>query len=1132
MNRIGKLCCVVSVYCAAGALAADSLWSGAGSDAQWSTADNWGGTALLAGDKLFFGGASKLANSNDFEVGTAFSGITFNSGSGAFVLSGNGVVLDGDVLNADGDLQTIGMPLNLSAMRTFNASNGAISVTGLIDGPGGLSKTGTRQLTLSASNAYEGVTAVMAGTVALNNSYALGSTAQGTVVDPGAKVEIYGDLTVAEPITLVNYNPGTLYFMSGSSTYSGLITITGGQARISSQAPYAHIVGGITSINSEVILSGSSFLKVSEKPILAGTRKLFSHNGGTTIIGVAGNVFGTFEAAGGTVLLEVPNAWPPTLQLEVGVSYNRNCRIDLQGNDQTVGTLTGPITNDGVRVITSSTGPATLTVNQGSATEYNSNFAGELRLVKLGAGQLTVSGTNCQQSGQTVIGGGKLNVRSEQTLGVAPASFVADQLTISNGATLLASGPCVLDDSTRGITLGTGNGTFETATGADMIVSNAITGVGGLTKAGSGILTLAGVNDYAGKTTVNGGVLQVGKKTALYNGAELSSDNFTVNSGAALSLNVGGTGEFVSGDVSVIAALGTATTGFKPGSWLALNPDNAAGAAYAISDVLGNPSGGHGLNLQKRGMGTLALTGMNTYTGATKISQGILSINTITNGGLSSAMGQSSSHRSSLVFDGGVLRYTGASTRTDRGFSYVAATNTYAFDVTQPSTVLNFGTIANSVFDGSSTTIMKTGPGTLVFGKGPGSTYNFPVKSIFVMEGAFRTEAASTIQHNLHSLVSQGQGPALVLGDGAELGFNNPLESYVNNAEMMTQYVGTQRCARITAGELTLCGPNTNSLGVLEYNTHIFEINDGQDEVDLDITSKLGIYRSNANSYVRKTGAGTLRLNNGTSTYRGTTLIRSGRLVVTGNVPKGSVSVLGSCTNDVVIGDTGSQPSDSPTFLFEGPANSAFTFARGIATWSTTGTSTFGSLSNVNITLSGPVAVSNTLQLLSMTTGTNALFVTGGIMGEGGVSAIGTGAVIFVAANTYVGTTTIAAGTLKLAASERIGNTSPLRLTGGTLNLNGFSETAGTLDVDGDAAIDFGNGSSMLTLADSSAQAWNGSLVLRNWTLGADHLFVGDSASLSAAQLAKITSPTGQHVAQLATGEVVLLPLGTLILAR
>jgi hypothetical protein len=102
---------------------------------------------------------------------------------------------------------------------------------------------------------------------------------------------------------------------------------------------------------------------------------------------------------------------------------------------------------------------------------------------------------------------------------------------------------------------------------------------------------------------------------------------------------------------------------------------------------------------------------------------------------------------------------------------------------------------------------------------------------------------------------------------------------------------------------------------------------------------------------------------------------------------------------------------------------------------------------------------------------------------------------------------------------------------GGVLDLAGKAETMGALDVDGNAVIDFGSGGS-LALADSATQTWTGTLVLRNWKRGEDHLFVGTGACLSKTQLLAITSPTRQFAAQQADGEVVLLPLGTVLLAK
>ncbi|MDD4017192.1 MAG: hypothetical protein PHV28_04525 [Kiritimatiellae bacterium] len=203
--------------------------------------NNWDNdlTVPTSGDALFFGGTSKLANTNDLD-GASFSGITFLSGAGLFALRGKAITLDGNVTNLDNDNQTINLPMTLSATRDFTASNGEITVSGTLSGAGGLNKYGAKTLTLSASNAYEGVTSVGNGTLAVTHAQALGSTNGNTVVNclAGGFLQLSGGIAVAEPITLngertgADYgsNYGSIRNSGGSNTLYGAIT-TFGQIR-------------------------------------------------------------------------------------------------------------------------------------------------------------------------------------------------------------------------------------------------------------------------------------------------------------------------------------------------------------------------------------------------------------------------------------------------------------------------------------------------------------------------------------------------------------------------------------------------------------------------------------------------------------------------------------------------------------------------------------------------------------------------------------------------------------------------------------------------------------------------------------------------------------------------------------
>ncbi len=786
--------------------------------------------------------------------------------------------------------------------------------------------------------------------------------------------------------------------------------------------------------------------------------------------------------------------------LSGGVDLNAHT-LYLRGQRNTSGTLSGVISEGGTNA-----------------------------LVKMDLGLWTLSGANTF-TGRVLVSSGTLKLGAENTLPPAVpvtvngGTYDLNGYTVTNGAVIVSSGT---------VSNGTLCAQSVAATDSGTILAT-LAGSGGLTKSGAGALTLAASNLYSGVTAVSAGILQFAKRAALYNGdtAQWTDANIVVSSGATLALNVGGAGEFTDGDVGLLAGLGTATGGFKTGAVLGLDTTNAAGGEFACSTVIGNP-GGNMLGLNKLGLGTLTLGGANSYTGATRLTGGVLSVASLANGGFVSGIGQSSSNAANLVFAGGALRYTGPTASSDRLFTFASSTGA-VFDVAQAGATLTLkqlrgcsGLNANAVF-------VKNGPGTLTIGNdgiAGGNSYIGGVAAYVINQGSFLTVASDPAQLNLARLAAQG--PTLTLGDGAYLGFGAPLNETAANSEQLVRYNGTNVTASMVG--ITLSGP-TNTVTALFSNTAIFDVNDGASEIDLLVTGNFAPYPTLANTVLRKTGTGTLKLAGTGSSHRGTLVIRAGRVLANANVPYGGNSILGNCTNDVQLGDAGTLPTDAPTFVFEGTG--AYTFSRGISVAHTSVTAAVvGCISNANATFSGAVMLSNTVQLLSVTAGTNAVFVTGVISGPGGVTKTGTGTVVLAASNAYTGTTTVAAGTLRLSSSNRIDDTSALRLTGGTFDTAGVGETLGALDVDGDAAVDFGGGASVLRFAASAAQTWTGTLTLRNWSgssfgSGPDRLYVGDAAGgLTPSQLSKILLPDGRKMTQLATGEVVPIAQGTILLAR
>ena len=170
--------------------------------------------------------------------------------------------------------------------------------------------------------------------------------------------------------------------------------------------------------------------------------------------------------------------------------------LDLGGNNQAVTNLNGAAGT----ITSSGTGAVTLTVSPSAPSAFGGvlqNGAGTLSLAMNGPSLLTLSGINTY-SGGTVLSGGTLDVTNAASLGAS-----SGRLTIGP-ATLEVSGVVA---SARNITLSSSAAAISVDATQSYSNSGIISGNGGLSLTGQGLVALSGINTYTGGTTISAGTL-------------------------------------------------------------------------------------------------------------------------------------------------------------------------------------------------------------------------------------------------------------------------------------------------------------------------------------------------------------------------------------------------------------------------------------------------------------------------------------------------------------------------------------------------------------------------------------------------------------------------------------------------
>ena len=216
---------------------------------------------------------------------------------------------------------------------------------------------------------------------------------------------------------------------------------------------------------------------------------------------------------------------------------------------------------------------------------------GSVAIAKTGSGTLTLSAANTYTGGTTVTAG-LINFN-------AANNFGSGAITLNGGGLQWATGNTA-DISGRLAAFGSSGATFDT-NGNNVTLASALTGTGGLTKAGQGVLLLTTVNAYGGGTTVAGGTLQLSGAGTL--GA---ASSVTTLSGGTLDL--GGTTQTQS---AVNLGGGTVQNG---------------GLNAAITSSGGTIDSLSGTASLTTTSGTTTVVGTNTYTGGTVVNGGTLDV--------------------------------------------------------------------------------------------------------------------------------------------------------------------------------------------------------------------------------------------------------------------------------------------------------------------------------------------------------------------------------------------------------------------------------------------------------------------------------------------------------------------------
>jgi fibronectin-binding autotransporter adhesin len=563
------------------------------------------GTVILGDNNL------ELTNANDTFTGQ----IGGNGGNGGVAINSGSETLTGYNVYTGATQIDNGATLALAGNGSIAGSsgvidNGTFDITGAngptrittLSGSGDVALGGNDLELTDASGNFagtmggEGGVTLDHGTQALsgNNSYAGGTTLN------GGTLQVSSDTNLGDSHGALNFNGGTLEATSSFDSTRDINLL--GPATVDTDT-------GVTLTDTDGAITGSGGLGKTG----AGTLVLGTDNGSGGVTVGAGKLQLTGAGSDTGAVTIDPNA---TLALTGDGSVANASRV----TDNGLFDISGANAAEQVQSL-SGNGAVTLGNNDLNLTNANDTFAGSIGGgggVSVTGGSETLSGANTYTGITQVADGGSLMLSGNGS--VANSAGLVNNGTFDIGG---ANGPAQLTTLSGSGTVALGGNELD-LTQASGSFGGTIGGNGGLAVTGSE--TLTGTNTYDGVTRINSG-----STLALTGNGSVADSSRVIDNGT---FDIGG----ANGAEQVKTLTGNGT--------VALGGNNLE-LTNANDTFAGSVGGTGGITV---GGGNEALSGVNTYSGATQIDHG----------GTLALSGNGSIGQSSGVLDNGMFDIMGA----------------------------------------------------------------------------------------------------------------------------------------------------------------------------------------------------------------------------------------------------------------------------------------------------------------------------------------------------------------------------------------------------------------------------------------------------------------------------------------